>query len=189
MPVISLSGDVGAESQLPSLLRAQDKPFESDKPAQDETGQAEKPLQKGKQTAGRAGMHASSSSMDLGRSSRSRTKTSPTPISPVLESPPTMSGPNSASSSRPIPPPPTPRRHKSGILMSRVRAHTSGSTFKSSSKSFGDLSESALGMSHMGEIGGSSSAGTSPSKRIVSEGARDLRDDDDEDDDDMWDNR
>jgi hypothetical protein len=41
----------------------------------------------------------------------------------------------------------------------------------------------------MGDIGASSSAGTSPSKRIVSEGAKDLRDDDDEDDDDMWDNR
>jgi hypothetical protein len=188
MPVISLSGqDVGAGLELHSILRAQDPP--KPEPASEEPQDEIVDQQEDRPRAGRS-MHASSSSMDFGfgSRSRSRTKTSPTPVSPVLESPPGTS----ASSSRPIPPPPTPRRHKSGILMSRVRAHTSGSTFKSSSRSFGDLSESALGMSHMGDIGigSSNSAGNSPSKRIVSEGGRKAREESEEDDDDdMWDNR
>ena len=74
--------------------------------------------------------------------------------------------------------------------MSRVRAHTGGNTFKSSSKSFGDLSESALGMSDMGMASpeaGPSTARWSPDKRTVSAGAQPRRDHEDEED--MWDNR
>lgn len=50
------------------------------------------------------------------------------------------------SGSRSIPPPANPRRHRSGVLMSRVRANSGGATFKAAglsmtaSKSWGDLS-------------------------------------------------
>jgi hypothetical protein len=184
MPVISLSKqDVGSEPHLPSILRAQDPPSRSNSaPAARENG-------------GREGekSHVSKGSVDFGIAFHAL-RSGPTPISPVPESPAEFgSESNGASSSRPIPPPPTPRRHKSGILLSRVRAHTSGgSTFKSSSRSFGDLSDSVLGMSCIGDpedAGPSTSAsvGTSPNKRIVSEGGRN-RPEDSDDDSDMWDN-
>jgi hypothetical protein len=183
MPVISLSKqDVGAETHLPSILRAQDTSSKSpSKPAPEDV----------KQNGERS--HVSNGSIDSGVAFPHLRHT-PTPISPVPESPAEFQNDSGGgSSSRPIPPPPTPRRHKSGILLSRVRAHTGGSTFKSSSRSFGDLSESVLGMSCIGDpedAGPSTSAsvGTSPTKRIVSEGSR-KRPEDSDDDSDMWDNR
>jgi hypothetical protein len=185
MPVISLSKqDVGSEPHLPSILRAQDTlPRSSTAP---------EPVKDG--SKGEQSLHVSNGSIDSGIAFHAL-RSGPTPISPVPESPAEFGSESAgASSSRPIPPPPTPRRHKSGILLSRVRAHTSGSgtTFKSSSRSFGDLSDSVLGMSCVGDpedAGPSTSAsvGTSPNKRIVSEGAR-KRPDDSDDDGDMWDN-
>ncbi|WWD18371.1 hypothetical protein CI109_102821 [Kwoniella shandongensis] len=64
-----------------------------------------------------------------------------------------QAGPSNHSSSRNvIPPPPNPRRHRSGILMSRVRAASSGASIKlgsnaSASKSHGDLASISMGMS------------------------------------------
>jgi hypothetical protein len=178
MPVISLSSqDVG--STLPLLLRAQEPPSEHDSKREE------------KKDERLHVSHSSNSSIDSTSNIGFQPRTGPTPISPIPESPATF--PPSSPTQRPIPPPPTPRRHKSGVLLSRVRAHTGGNTFKSSSRSFGDLSESALGMSCMGDDAGPSmvnshSVGSSPSKRIVSEGARN-RDRDDDDEEDMWDNR
>ena len=183
MPVISLSKqDVGSEAHLPSILRAQDSTSKS--PSKPILGDG---MKNGERS------HVSSKSIDSG-TAFPQLRHAPTPISPVPESPAEFQSDNGeGSSSRAIPPPPTPRRHKSGILLSRVRAHTGGSTFKSSSRSFGDLSESVLGMSCIGdpEDAGpsmSASAGTSPTKRIVSEGVR-KRPEDSDDDSDMWDNR
>jgi hypothetical protein len=186
MPVISLSKqDVGSEHHLPSLLRSDSSPAKI-KPKKID-GAAEMNLKEEKLNVS----NGSNGSNDSGVVWQPRS--TPTPISPVPESPaefPSESEPSS-SQSRPIPPPPTPRRHKSGILLSRVRAHTSGSTFKSSSRSFGDLSESVLGMSCIGDQAGPSSTCTverSPTKRNVSEGGR-KRNEESDDDNDMWDNR
>lgn len=100
-----------------------------------------------------------------------------------------------ATTSRIIPPPPTPRRHKSGVLMSRVRANSAGIALKSlstsASKSFGDLSDSAMGMSSMSPIGQGDEAGPSRSRvrseRIASEGMVEQLEEDYEES--MWDNR
>jgi hypothetical protein len=188
MPVISLSKqDVGSEHHLPSLLRSDSSPAKSKKI----DGPAEMNFKDER-------LNVSNGSNGSGHTDSGvvwQTRSTPTPISPVPESPaefPSETEPEASSSqSRPIPPPPTPRRHKSGILLSRVRAHTSGSTFKSSSRSFGDLSESVLGMSCIGDQAGPSSTSTverSPTKRNVSEGGR-KRNEESDDDNDMWDNR
>ncbi|KAK8858484.1 hypothetical protein IAR55_002711 [Kwoniella newhampshirensis] len=75
---------------------------------------------------------------------------------------------------RSIPPPPNPRRHRSGILMSRVRAASSGTSIKlgsnvGGSKSHGDLASIGIGM-----------AFTSATNRIPAD--KDDGDDDDVDD-------
>lgn len=183
MPVISLSKqDVGAEHHLPSLLRSDSSPAKSKSASKKIDGPAEVNPKDERLNV------SNGSSNDTGVVWHPRS--TPTPISPVPESPAEFtSEPQSSSQSRPIPPPPTPRRHKSGILLSRVRAHTSGSTFKSSSRSFGDLSESVLGMSCVGDQAGpSSTVERSPTNRNVSEGGR-KRNEDSDDDNDMWDNR
>ncbi|ORX40193.1 hypothetical protein BD324DRAFT_648793 [Kockovaella imperatae] len=61
------------------------------------------------------------------------------------QSPQTEAGPSTGSGSRAIPPPPNPRRHRSGILMSRMRALSGGHPGSRDlgmtlSKSYGDLS-------------------------------------------------
>lgn len=176
MPVISLSAqDVGVDQDqhhLPSLLSAE----------------------KVQNTDASPSTHDGEKQQDEpGRQSI------PTPISPIPESPrditvSSATGTGTPPTNRPIPPPPTPRRHRSGILMSRVRAHTGGNTFNSS-KSFGDLSESALGMSDMtmsmSEAGPSTSrfGGGQDGKRIASEGDRKQVYGEQDDEDDMWDNR
>ena len=91
-----------------------------------------------------------------------------------------------AGPSRAIPPPPTPRRHRSGAIMSRVRAHSGTPSYKSSlnmtaSKSWGDLSV-GLAMSPPDQPGDDESQ-----KRFFSEGDRSRRPSDS--DETMWDNR
>jgi hypothetical protein len=171
MPVIALSAqNVGNNHELPSLLRAE-KPEHLSFSPPSPSGMNETTNDRIESDSAPIHRHASHT----------------TPISPIPESPDPMTT-ASSSTARPIPPPPTPRRHRSGILMSRVRAHTGGNTFKSSSRSFGDLSESALGMTDMtSPEAGPSTASWSPSKRTVSAGAQPERDQ--EDDEDMWDNR
>lgn len=127
-----------------------------------------------------------------------------TPISPVIASAagdksildlgsPSKSHP---AGNLPIPPPPNPRRHRSGVLMSRVRANSSGTNFQTGnaigSKSFGDLNMSMSTMSTGNdeeeleyEEGPVPPWAKRPSKRVVSEGFG--RGSDEEDG--MWDNR
>ncbi len=102
------------------------------------------------------------------------------------------------SQSRHIPPPPNPRRHRSGVLMSRVRAH-SGSQANPPmpvSKSWGELSSIGLRMSSIKqrgkekekEVEGDDEAEDEDgkAKRSVSDGWRSR---DEEDESTVWDNR
>ncbi|ORY31408.1 hypothetical protein BCR39DRAFT_465781 [Naematelia encephala] len=98
------------------------------------------------------------------------------------------------SSSRSIPPPPNPRRHRSGILMSRVRANSSGAAnatkSMATSKSWGDIASLGLGMSSTAPEGEELSGEEErPSreewKRVVSEGGKR---DKPEEEESMWDN-
>lgn len=173
--MIALSAqNVSTNHELPSLLRAEKpEPLSFSPPSETEMDNMTK------------------ANLESGLASQQHHTSHTTPISPIPESPQDpMTTATSSSAARPIPPPPTPRRHRSGILMSRVRAHTGGNTFKSSSKSFGDLSESALGMSDMTSPEAGPSTGTaswSPSKRAVSAGAQSERESEEEGD--SWDNR
>mgnify|MGYP006876478226 CR=1 FL=1 len=103
----------------------------------------------------------------------------------------------------PIPPPPNPRRHRSGVLMSRVRANSSGTNFKPGghvvgSRSFGDLNLSMSMASIDPQVpersrsrdrpavpGDDENEGMNRGKRIVSEGQGRASDDEGS----MWDNR
>jgi len=126
-----------------------------------------------------------------------------TPVSPVLTSRNVSKGGDLASpvksqaaGSVPIPPPPNPRRHRSGVLMSRVRANSSGTNFQTGnvvgSKSFGDLNMSMSSMS-TGNDEEELETEESPippwskrqNKRVVSEGFSKASDEEDG----MWDNR
>ena len=92
-----------------------------------------------------------------------------------------------AGPSRSIPPPPTPRRHRSGVIMSRVRAHSGGTSFKSalsmtSSKSWGDLSAGlTVAPGVIDELGGEDDP-----RRVVSDGTKSRRESDA--DEQYWDN-
>lgn len=111
-------------------------------------------------------------------------------------------GPSNSSASR-IPPPPTPRRHRSGVLMSRVRAKSGGGALPtpygmSLSKSWGDF-RADLGMRR--GSGTSADEGDTDEadfaykqrdrsldgKRIFSEGSRSNSEYDGEES--IWDNR
>lgn len=174
MPVISLSAqDDGNTHELPSLLRAEKSDLMFSPPLMNDAD---------KSTISRNHLDSGFASHHLSHI---------TPISPIQESPQSFPDAEGTSMARPIPPPPTPRRHRSGILMSRVRAHTGGNTFKSSSKSFGDLTDSALEMSDMTspEAGPSTATTWSEGKRTVSAGGRARGGNGDDEDEDMWDNR
>jgi len=126
----------------------------------------------------------------------------PTPISPPTAQPPQPeAGPSQPplAQARPIPPPPNPRKHRSGVLMSRVRANSSAPAFQTgfqmtASKSWGDLS--VMGVTRacptqdiQADGPGRPRERTGPQeggKRIFSDGSRRGSD---ELDDSLWDNR
>ena len=115
----------------------------------------------------------------------------PTPLSalpPMPDQPPvypTETGPSHHSHAVAIPPPPNPRRHRSGIIMSRVRA-SSGGDCKSNLSAIQSWGELSLGMSTIQtDEDGTRSRDRSRERRIFSDGA--TRSDDNEDA--FWDNR
>ena len=128
----------------------------------------------------------------------------PTPISPILAQDSDQlsdAGPSQISHASPRPPPPPPsypRRHRSGVLMSRVRAKSSATSFKTGmimtpSKSWGDLGgrgvneeqESNL-QADEDEPAGDTLIRRDGWKRVVSAGHRRAGE---EVDDSLWDNR
>jgi protein-serine/threonine kinase len=103
---------------------------------------------------------------------------------------------------RPIPPPPNPRRHRSGVLLSRARVSSTGSaistgTSMSISKSWGDLSGfgGGLGMSSMdgiaeaGNDAGERDRSRSGDRRVLSESSSTRGDESDDASLNYWDNR